>query len=194
LTMTKDTSEVVARLLDKHLHSAEAFGCEEYLPMKEFWASYAELSAEAAALISSLVERDEGRLAHIKKLERRIRNQRQNSRDTWEIVEARNKWLGSKASRDGYIRMFHKAKKADEARLTAERLLAEAREALTQIAADLQSSIDTHEFNSRHMIAEDSLRDAWKMLDMAREQFQVDANSLRIPLAKARASIGGVNG
>lgn len=72
---------------------------------------------------------------------------------------------------------------------TAEARIAVLEAALTEIATELQSSIDTHEFNSRHMIAEDSLQDAWKMLDMAREQFQVDANSLRIPLSRARNAL-----
>jgi hypothetical protein len=69
---------------------------------------------------------------------------------------------------------------------TAEQQIRDMRAALRKIEGDLQSSIDTHEFNARHMIAEDSLQDAWKMLDLAREQFQVDANALRIPLATAR--------
>ena len=37
--------------------------------------------------------------------------------------------------------------------------------------------IETLQFNSRHMIAEDSLQDAWKMLDLAREQWATDANT-----------------
>lgn len=37
--------------------------------------------------------------------------------------------------------------------------------------------IETLQFNSRHMIAERSLQDAWKMLDMAREQWAIDANT-----------------
>lgn len=68
----------------------------------------------------------------------------------------------------------------------AEQQVWDMRAALRKIEGHLQSSIDTHEFNARHMIAEDSLQDAWKMLDLAREQFQVDANALRIPLATAR--------
>lgn len=84
----------------------------------------------------------------------------------------------------GFVGRFTTAEKNAQA---AERQLATARTALGEIATALQSSIDAHEFNSRHMIAEDSLQDAWKMLDMARDQFQVDANSLRIPLARIRS-------
>lgn len=37
--------------------------------------------------------------------------------------------------------------------------------------------IETLRFNSQNMIAERSLQDAWKMLDMAREQWAIDANT-----------------
>lgn len=46
-------SELVERLRDKAAHSAEAWGCEEYLPMQNFWASYRDLSVQSADLIES---------------------------------------------------------------------------------------------------------------------------------------------
>lgn len=47
------SSEIVSKLLDRHKHSAEAYGCEEYMPMAKFWQSYADLSAEAASHIEA---------------------------------------------------------------------------------------------------------------------------------------------
>lgn len=41
-------NDLVKRLRDKQAHSAEAFQCEEYMPMAAFWDSYAMLSQEAA--------------------------------------------------------------------------------------------------------------------------------------------------
>lgn len=48
-----NSSEIVAKLRDKSAHSAEAFGCEEYMPMAAFWKSYADLSEEAASHIEA---------------------------------------------------------------------------------------------------------------------------------------------
>lgn len=48
-----NASELVEALRDKHKHSAEAYGCEEHMPMAKFWQSYADLSASAADLIEA---------------------------------------------------------------------------------------------------------------------------------------------
>jgi hypothetical protein len=40
------------------------------------------------------------------KLERKIRNQRRACRETWEIVEMRQRWMGSPASRKRYHAMY----------------------------------------------------------------------------------------
>lgn len=51
------------------------------------------------------------------KLDRRIHNQRQQLRETWEIVEKRRKWLGSQTARQAYIWLLkrYKALQADRA-------------------------------------------------------------------------------
>lgn len=50
---------------------------------------------------------------YIKKLERRIHNQRRANRETWEIVEKRRKWLGSDTARRHamfYLAQFRKVR------------------------------------------------------------------------------------
>ena len=42
---------LIERLKSHSQHCAEAYKCEEYLPMAEFWEKYEALSGEAAALI-----------------------------------------------------------------------------------------------------------------------------------------------
>jgi len=66
----------------------------------------------AEAQVKRLEHELEQRLDHIKKLERRIHNQRRSNRDTWEIVEARRKWLGSLAARQVYARLLASFRKA----------------------------------------------------------------------------------
>lgn len=51
MTAPDKTALLVERLRDASAHSAESYGCEEYLPMASFWQSYAALSAEAATLL-----------------------------------------------------------------------------------------------------------------------------------------------
>lgn len=175
--MTSTTSDIVARLRPNAVvdhvpgmavSNLRRCGCDDLADQLNEWiARNNGLKSEAAALISSLVAERDDLAAMIQRL-----------------VAAGNEDVALMRE------MGETITSAQDRANTAERLLAEARAVLTLIAADLQSSIDTHEFNSRHMIAEDSLQDAWKMLDMAREQFQVDANSLKIPLAKARAALG----
>jgi hypothetical protein len=83
-------------------------------------------SKKTATILEGLRERDDvacqdaateiERLhEHIKKLERRIHNQRASNRITWEIVEMRRKWLGSDTARAAhwallkrYRRLLHK--------------------------------------------------------------------------------------
>jgi len=60
--------------------------------------------AEALAKIEQM---HEDRLA----LDRRIRCQRATNRETWEIVEQRRKWLGSKTSREWCIRQVKNARR-----------------------------------------------------------------------------------
>jgi len=48
---------------------------------------------------------------------------------------------------------------------------------------ELVSLAETLEFNAKHMIAEDTLQDAWKMLLDAREQMANDAARLRAIIA-----------
>lgn len=63
-----NSSEIVAKLRDKSAHSAEAFGCEEYLPMAQFWKSYADLSEAAASHIEAqdkLIEELRGRIVKL---------------------------------------------------------------------------------------------------------------------------------
>lgn len=81
-----------------------------------------------------------------------------------------------------------------ESRATAaEGRVALLEEALGNIIGLLDSSIATHRFNAQHMIAEDTLVDAWGMLNMAREQFDTDANQLITirEAARARLAKGG---
>lgn len=78
---------------------------------------------QAHSTIAALREKDTQRLDHIKKLERRIHNQRRSNRDTWEIVESRNRWLGSPEARKAFARLLvrHRAAEAEVKRLTEEK-------------------------------------------------------------------------
>lgn len=62
-----------------------------------------KLCYDAASEIERLHE-------YIKKLERRIHNQRRSNRETWEIVEKRRKWLGSEAARHAHARLWRRYK------------------------------------------------------------------------------------
>lgn len=95
-------------------------------------------------------------------------------------------WHGAQPARD-YVA-------AAESRATAaEGRVALLEEALATVVELLDSSIATHRFNAQHMIAEDTLVDAWGMLNMAREQFDTDANQLVTirEAARARLAKGG---
>lgn len=48
------------------------------------------------------------------KLDRRIHNQRQQLRETWEIVEKRRKWLGSQTARQAYLWLLKRYKALQE--------------------------------------------------------------------------------
>ncbi len=59
-------------------------------------------------------------------------------------------------------------------------------EKLKWVIGEAERMADVMEFNSKHMIAEDSLQDAWHMLAMATEQYGVDAAHLRAWIADIR--------
>jgi hypothetical protein len=63
------------------------------------------------------------------------------------------------------------------------------REALKNAADRAQQAVNTMQFNAKHMIAEDSLQDAWKMLELAKQQFSTDAVSVQEAVDIARAAI-----
>lgn len=54
MTPVISAGDLVERLKARATHCAEAYGCEEYLPMRKFWADHEALSSEAAARILEL--------------------------------------------------------------------------------------------------------------------------------------------
>lgn len=96
--------------------------------------------SQAHSTIAALRAKDAQRLDHIKKLERRIHNQRRSNRDTWEIVEARNNWLGSPRSRQAYVRLLASFRNASARLETAD---AEVKR-LTELAERLKLEAQGH--------------------------------------------------
>lgn len=82
---------------------------------------------------------DVRRLDHIKKLERRIHNQRASNRVTWEIVEMRNHWLGTKRSRESWARMAIRERASRARAEAADKRIAELTEALKPFVVLLDS-------------------------------------------------------
>ena len=100
---------------------------------------------QAQSALAAMRVKDAQRLDHIKKLERRIHNQRRSNRDTWEIVESRNKWMGSPEARKAFARLLvrHRATEAQVQRLT------EDNEALRDLAERLKLEAQGHASEAR---------------------------------------------
>lgn len=88
-----------------------------------------------------------------------------------------------------YEQWFDDIRATEDALRETEALVQSMREALEKITTEAEQMASVMEFNSKHMIAEDSLQDAWHMLKMATEQYGVDAGHLRQWIADLRAAL-----